>query len=63
MRVLFKEKVIVLVENDNDDGVVLELAWSSHELISSLIKGVIQGQVVEREEDKQNATKNHFLVY
>jgi hypothetical protein len=46
-----------LVENDNDDdGPTLGHAESSNELISSLIRGVIHGQVTGRGEEEKNAT-------
>jgi hypothetical protein len=46
-----------LVENDNDDDdPALNHAESSNELISSLIRGVIHGQVTGREEEEKNAT-------
>jgi hypothetical protein len=46
-----------LVQNEIDYGAALDHAESSHELISSLIKGVILGEVTgSREEDEQTAT-------
>jgi hypothetical protein len=52
-----------LVENDNNnDGPSLDHAESSHELISSLIRGVIHGQVTGREEEEKNATAKKLLV-
>jgi hypothetical protein len=47
----------LLVETEIDDGVPLDHAESSHELIFALIRGVIHGQVTgSREEDEQTAT-------
>jgi hypothetical protein len=52
-----------LVENDNNnDGPSLDHAESSHELISSLIRGVIHGHVTGREEEEKNATAKKLLV-
>jgi hypothetical protein len=46
-----------LVETEIDDGAALDHAESSHELISSLIRGVIHGKVTgSREEDEQTVT-------
>jgi hypothetical protein len=53
-----------LVENDNDDdGPALDHAESSNELISSLIRDVIHGQVTGREEEEQNAIEKNFSGY
>jgi hypothetical protein len=55
---------LALVENDNDDdGPALDHVDTSHELISSPIKGVIHGQVTGREEEEQNATTKNFSGY
>jgi hypothetical protein len=46
-----------LVETEIDDGAAVDHAESSYELISSLIRDVIHGQVTgSREEDEQTVT-------
>ena len=45
-----------LVENDNNDGPAVDHAESSHDLVSSLIRGVIHGEITGRDEDEPNAT-------
>lgn len=45
-----------LVENDNHDGAAVDHAESSHELISSLIRGVIHGEVTGRNKDEPTTT-------
>jgi hypothetical protein len=53
-----------LVQNEIDDGAALDHAESSHELISSLIRGVIHGQVTgSREEESKLRLQNNFLGY
>jgi hypothetical protein len=62
MRVSLKEKEIVSLHwlrlrSMMDDGAAVDHAESSHELISSLIRDVIHGQVTgSREEDEQTVT-------
>jgi hypothetical protein len=51
-----------LVQNVIDDGTALDHAESSHELISSLIIGVIHRQVTRREEDEQTATAKKLFM-
>jgi hypothetical protein len=53
-----------LVEYDNDDdGPALDHVESSHELISSLIRGVIRGQVTGREEKSKMRLQKNFSGY